>query len=66
MSVALIFEQNFATSTQIANRYNHNLCRRRKILCENEHHARILDIIFVPRSRFEHIEIAILVDVARF
>ena len=52
----LIFEENFATSTQIVNRYNHNVCRRRKVLFENEHHARVLEIRFAPRSRFERLE----------
>ena len=29
-----------------------SLCRCRKVLFENEHHARVLDIRFAPRSRF--------------
>ena len=44
----------------------HNLCRRLKVLFKNEHHARVLKMRFAPRSRFELLEVAILVDVAHF
>ena len=65
-SVTLIFEQNFATSTHIVIIAIYNLCRRRKVFFENEHHARVLEIRFAPRSRFEHQSCTILVDVTSF
>ena len=43
-----------------------DLCRRRKTLFENEHHARVLDIRFAPRSHFERVGSAIPVDVTKF
>ena len=51
----LIFEKHFVTSTQIVNRYKHNVVRRRKVFFENEHHTRVLEIRFAPRSRFERL-----------
>ena len=53
-------------ATKFKSRPMLNMRRRRKVFFESERHARVLDIRFAPRSRFERQICTILVDVTKF